>query len=168
VEAAERQPRGRAGRLPNGPREWVLSGFRICLRCSVTSCTSSGTVPTESTTTISSTTLSPRASERVSGRWLFPVSLRQPLDRRRGGGHRGGHRPVLQHARRIEGNLDERRAARRHRMESRRPALEAVMSDKPSNSDSGRTAGRRQPGHHRRARVACCGRVSRRPPRRYT
>ena len=57
-----------------------------------------------------------------------PVSLRQPLHRRRRGGNRGGHRPVLQRAGRIRGQPRRAQASRRHRVESRRPALEAVMS----------------------------------------
>ena len=73
----------------------------------------------------------------------------------------------------FEGDLDERQAPRRHRLEGRRPALEAVVSRrrrKPGalGAHSGQAAGGRQPGHHRRARRVCCGRASKRPPRRST
>src|SRR6478752_6002569 len=56
------------------------------------------------------------------------MSLWQPLDRGRRGRNGGGHRPVLQRAGRVRGQPRRTQASRRHRLESRRPALEAVMS----------------------------------------
>ena len=70
----------------------------------------------------------------------------------------------------FEGNLDEQQAPRRHGLAGRRPALEAVMSDRDGavgahSAPNCRTASARPPSV---CAAGCCGRASRRPPRRCT
>ena len=57
-----------------------------------------------------------------------PVPLRKPFDRGREGRHGSGHRAVLQRPGRIRGRPRREQAPRGHRLEGRRPALEAVVT----------------------------------------
>ena len=138
-------------RTPSG----ASSGCPISRASSARSSTSNGTVRTASTTTTSST-ISRAAGVTPVKAGGVPVPLRQPLDRCRRGRDRGRYRTVLQRAIRVRRQSRRAQAPRRHRLEGRRPALEAVMSlpRRPGavGSPAGPTARRGQPGDHRCAR----------------
>ena len=144
---------------PDGPRLAMSS-------------TSSGTAPTAAETKVSSTTSIAAGVDARRPAGGVPVPLGEPFDRRRRGRHRGGDRAVVQRAGRIRGR--PRRATSTAAAPAGRPsACPGSSRDRPRKARCRRCALR---PNCRRASArppsecagACCGRASKRPPRRST